>query len=192
MTSPIGVCVRLARDSRRRCRLLTSSLTVVLCLLAVSSESQPRSALGGLTDDLTPVEVQQLFDAFELVRAQEMLGLTDEQYPDFVARLKRLQDARRSGLQRRQRHLRELQRLSNQPNVDESVLEERLAALKVLETESAESERLARLEIDGILTIRQQVRFRVFERAMERRRVDLLMRARRDPRRRQRDNQPPP
>ena len=192
MTSPIGVCVRLARDSRRRCRLLTSSLTVVLCLLAVSSESQPRPALGGLTDDLTPVEVQQLFDAFELVRAQEMLGLTDEQYPDFVARLKRLQDARRSGLQGRQRHLRELQRLSNQPHVDESVLEERLAALKVLETESAESERLARLEIDGMLTIRQQVRFRVFERAMERRRVDLLMRARRDPRRRQRDNQPPP
>src|SRR5690348_11155561 len=40
-------------------------------------------------------ELNRLFEAYAVVQAQDYLKLTDEQYPDFVARLKALQDARR-------------------------------------------------------------------------------------------------
>ena len=146
--------------------------------------TQPRDALQTLSGDMTPVEVQRLFEAFELVRAQEMLDLSEEQYPEFVARFKVLQDTRRGGQQERQRRLRALQRLSNQPGADEATLAEQLAALASHDQEIAQKQRDAIAEIDRLLNIRQQVRFRMFEQAMERRRVELLMRARRQPPRR--------
>lgn len=133
---------------------------------------------------MTPREVQRLFEAFELVRAQEMLDLSDEQYPEFVARFTVLQDARRQNQQERQRQLRELQRLSSQPGADDAMLAEQLEALSRHDQEATARQRAALAEVDAILNIRQQVRFRMFEQAMERRRVDLLMRARRQPPRR--------
>ena len=158
---------------------------------ALSAQAQTRGSIAGLSGDMSPGEVQQLFDAFELVRAQDMLDLSDDQYPEFVVGLKRLQDVRRRTQQDRQRQLRELQRMSNQADVDEAALEGRLESLRALERESSEALLEAVEGIDAILSIRQRVRFRVFQQAMERRRVELLMRARRQPARRQRD-QPPP
>jgi len=43
----------------------------------------------------TAAEVQVLFDAMVVVQAQKALSLTDAQYPQFVGRLKALQDTRR-------------------------------------------------------------------------------------------------
>ena len=113
-----------------------------------------------------------------------MLDLSEEQYPEFVARFKVLQDTRRRGQQERQRRLRELQRISNQAGADESALTEQLVALDSHDQEIAQWQRDAIAEIDTLLNVRQQVRFRMFEQAMERRRVELLMRARRQPPRR--------
>ena len=64
-------------------------------LVPAASAAQPRDGLPARAGDLTPAEVQQLFDAFELVRAQEMLDLADEQYSQFVVKFKGLQDVRR-------------------------------------------------------------------------------------------------
>ena len=149
-----------------------------------ASAAQPRAGLQGLPGDMTPAEVQQLFDAFELVRAQEMLDLTDAQYPQFVAKLKGVQDVRREAQQQRMRMLRELQQLANQDGVDDAELQESLDSLKALEHATAEARTSAYDDLDSVLTVRQRARFRMFEQAMERRRLDLLMRARRSPSRR--------
>ena len=149
-----------------------------------ASAAQPRAGLQALSGDMTPAEVQQLFDAFELVRAQEMLDLTDDQYPQFVAKLKGVQDVRREAQQQRMRILRDLQQLANQDGVDDAELQKSLDLLKALEGEIAEARTSAYDDLDSVLTVRQRARFRMFEQAMERRRLDLLMRARRSPSRR--------
>ena len=164
--------------TRRVVRLLAAA-GLLLCALPTLGFAQQRDSLRALSGDMTPLEIQRLFEAFELVRAQEMLDLSEEQYPEFVARFKVLQDTRRTGQQERQRRLRELQRMSNQAGADESTLAEELVALDAHDREVAQRQRDAIAEIDTLLNIRQQVRFRMFEQAMERRRVELLMRARR-------------
>ena len=171
-----------SRATRELRRWRTMWLSVLLvCLAWPLTAAQQRDALPGFGDDMTPAEVQRLFEAYELVRAQEMLDLSDEQYPQFVVRLKALQDARRQGMQGRQRRLRQLQQMAGQPSADDAGLSDGLAALKRHESETAEAEGRAVDALDEILNPRQQVRFRMFEQAMERRRLDLLMRARRPP-----------
>ena len=118
------------------------------------------------------------------MRAQEMLDLSDDQYPEFVVKLQELQRTRRETQTQRQRLFRELQQLANRPNTDDEELRTRLEALEVHDRESEEARAAAYDEIDTLLNVRQQVRFRVFEQAMERRRLDLLMRVRRPVQRR--------
>ena len=164
-------------------------MLAVVCLIAcltgpTPAAGQPRGPLAELSDDLTPAGVQQLFDAFELVRAREMLDLSDEQYPRFVVKLQTLQQTRRETQMQRQRLFRELQQLANRPNTNDDELRERLEAFKAHDRESEAARTAAHDEIDTLLTVRQQVRFRMFEQAMERRRLDLLMRVRRPVQRR--------
>ena len=168
---------------RRTVRWLVAA-GLMLCVSSTPGLAQQRESLRALSGDMTPLEVQRLLEAFELVRAQEMLDLSEEQYPEFVARFKVLQDTRRGGQQERQRRLRELQRMSNQAGADEATLTELLVALGAHDQGLAQKQRDAIAEIDSLLNVRQQVRFRMFEQAMERRRIELLMRARRQPPRR--------
>ena len=178
-----GVHSRTTRGWRRW-RSLGPSVLLVCLAWPLSAGAQQRDALPGFGNDMTPAEVQRLFEAYELVRAQEMLDLSDEQYPQFVVGLKALQDARREGQQGRQQRLRRLQQMANQPNADDATLSDRLADLKRHDAETAEAQGRAVEALDAILNPRQQVRFRMFEQTMERRRLELLMRARRPPSRR--------
>ena len=75
--------------------------------------------------------------------------------------------------------LRELRRLSNQPGTSDVLLEERLEMLREHDRDSAEALEQAHAGIDEILNVRQRVRFRMFEQQMQRRRADMLQRARR-------------
>jgi len=129
---------------------------------------------------VTPAEIQRMFEAVALVRAQEALKLSDERYLPFLAKYKALQDVRRRTLQERTRLLRELNRLTN-PDAgsgDETQLKERLKALQDLDTRSESELHKAYEGIDSVLDVRQQARFRLFEEMMERQKLDLLMRAR--------------
>lgn len=139
--------------------------------------------------DLAPGEVQRLFDAMMVADAQKSLALDDKQFPEFITRLRALQETRRGNLLQRVKLMAELQRLSNPRNaaVDEALLKERLTALQELESRSAAELRRAYNQIDEVLDVRQQARFRVLEEQLERRRLELLMRARqnRQPLRRQ-------
>jgi hypothetical protein len=141
----------------------------------------PQRPLAGLGDDMTPQEIQRLFDAYLIMEAQQALTLTDQQYPQFLTRLKTLQETRRRNQQQRNQLMAELQRLTSPRaavRADEATLKERLTALQELESRSSAELRQAHAALDEILDVRQQARFRVFEEQIERRKLDLLMRAR--------------
>ena len=149
---------------------------------------------------MTPAEIQKLFDAYLVMEAQQALALTDQQYPQFLTRLRTLQDTRRRNQQQRIQLMGELQRLTNPRAAergDEAAIKERLAALQELESRNAAEMRKAYAALDEVLDVRQQARFRVFEEQIERRKIELLMRARQQNRQQQpagrrRPNRPPP
>lgn len=156
---------------------------------------QPQPAVPGLGDGMTPAEIQKLFDAYLIMEAQQALNLTDQQYPQFLARLKALQDTRRRNQQERIQVMGQLQRLTN-PRVsaraDEAAIKERLSMLQEIESRTAAEVRKAYTALDEVLDVRQQARFRVFEEQVERRKIELLMRARQQNRPQQPRRQPPP
>lgn len=136
--------------------------------------------------DLTPGEVVRHLDAFALVQAQEALQLNEAQYGEFVARLRRLQETRRRSQQARNQILFDLRRIAGpQATVppDEAVIRERLRALRDHDDRAALDMRKAYDSLDEVIDVRQQARFRVFEENIERRKLDLLMRARQAARR---------
>lgn len=169
------------------------SSLVCLCLLAAAGPAvhaqAPRVAPGGDPSvdaaRLPPREVQRLFDAYVAMQAQERLQLSDAQYPTFLPRLKALLDLRRRNLAARQSLLAELGRASGGPG-DDRAIGEQLQRLRAFEQRSAVELAAAYRAIDDVLDLRQQARFRVFEDQVERRKMELLMRARENIRNRRR------
>jgi hypothetical protein len=124
-------------------------------------------------------ELQTMFDGYVLMQAQEALQVTDEQFPRFLARLKALQEVRRRGQAERARAIQELRRLTQQDGtVEESALRARLKALDDVDARAAADVKQAHAALEEVMSVTQQARFRVFEETMERRKVELLMRAR--------------
>ena len=162
-------------------------LALAACLTAVPivaagqpAQGQGRARAGG-SGGLSPVEVLNMLDAYALVQAENALELKDAQYGDFVARLKRLQETRRRNMVARNRIVQELRRLTSPQakSPDEGALRDRLKALQDHDVKAADELSRAYAVLDEILDVRQQARFRVFEETLERRKIDLLMRARR-------------
>jgi hypothetical protein len=146
--------------------------------LAAAQDSAPGGAPSGA---LTPGEVARLLDAYVLVQAQDALKLSDAQYGQFVTKMKGIQEVRRRNQQARQRILQDLRRLSTEEGdakPDETAIRERLKALVDHDEKALADMRKAYEALDGVLDVRQQARFRVFEETMERRKLELLMRAR--------------
>jgi hypothetical protein len=145
---------------------------------AVSARAQqPAAGDAPNQPGVTPAEIQRMFEAYELVQAQDQLQLADDKYPQFLIRFKALQDARRRTQQERNRLLQDLRRLANDGG-EESQLKDRLKALQDLDTRGRGEVLKAYEAVDAVLDIRQQARFRLFEEQMERRKIELLMRAR--------------
>lgn len=165
--------------------MLRFTLVAAAIMLAAPVWAQ-QPPLAGAGPDMTPGELQRMFDALVVVQAREQLQLTEAQYPDFIARLTKVQETRLANQQERQRLLRELQGLLNDRTVDEALAKERMAELRRHETEAAAEVAAAYAALDEVLDLRQQVRFRLFEERMERRRIELLMRAARRPQQPQR------
>ena len=127
---------------------------------------------------MSPGEIQKLFDAYVVMQAQQELQLSDEQYPKFLARVKALQAARQKGLAERGRLIQDLRRLDHAPSLDERAARDQLKALADIDARLVTEVRDVMAGIDEVLDVRQRIRFRVFEEQMERRKFDLLMRAR--------------
>jgi Spy/CpxP family protein refolding chaperone len=127
---------------------------------------------------VSPAEIQRMFDSYALMQAQEQLQISEEGFPQFLRRFKALQDIRRRGQQERARLVLELRRLVNDPQGDEGQIKERLKSLDELEVRSDGEIRKAYDAINQVLDVRQQAKFRVFEENMERRKLELVTRAR--------------
>ena len=112
-----------------------------------------------------------------LVQAQEQLKLSDDKYPAFLVKFKALQDVRRRALQERNRALQDLRRLANDGG-DDGQIKDRLKSLQDLDARAQTDLQKAYEGVDSVLDLRQQAKFRLFEEQMERRKIELLMRAR--------------
>lgn len=159
--------------------LAVLAMAAPMSVHAQAGQGRGRVAPGAgpaLEDGVSPAEIQRLFDAYVVMQAQQELQLNDEQFPRFLARVRTLQDVRRRGQMQRGRMLQELRRLSQGGSDDQ--IRTQLKALADLELRAGSELKQAMDGVDQVLDVRQQARFRVFEEQMERRKVDLLMRAR--------------
>jgi len=129
---------------------------------------------------VTPGELQQMFDAYVVMQAQDVLKLNDDQYPKFITRLRALQTVRRRSENQRMMLINQLRRALNAADgrVDDGLIKDRLKTLSDLNTSSAADLKQAQDSLDEVLDLHQQARFRVFEEEMERRKVELVMRTR--------------
>jgi hypothetical protein len=145
---------------------------------------------------MTPAQVQELFDAMMVMQAQAALSLSEQQYAQFLTRLRVLQTTRRRNQQQRMRVINELQKLTNPRNAREAVSEadirDRLRTLQDIEMRATTELRRAYDSIDEILDVRQQARFRVFEEQIERKKLELIARARQNNRPNNPNRQTPP
>jgi hypothetical protein len=155
---------------------------VVVLAVGVCAQTPPSSGDPAVDPDrMSSREVQRLFDAFVAMQAHERLQLSETQYPQFLPRLKALLDLRRTSLANRRALVAELGRASaGGPGrrTDEAALGEKLRQLRAFDDQAAADLRRVYEAIDQVLDVRQQARFRVFEDQIERRKVELLMRAR--------------
>ncbi len=162
--------------------LATVAILGVASVATASGAVATGQRSGALTPggDLSPAEIQRLFDAYTMVQAQDMLELDDEHYGRFVTSLRGLHEARRTAETERRSLLQELVRLTNQeaPEADDAAIIERLRALQEHDARTAADVRKAYDGIDEVLDVRQRAKFRIFEERIERRKFELLMRAR--------------
>lgn len=164
-------------------KLIAPALIVLLLsaatALAQDPPAAPPAARGGRAPAVRPAELASMLDAYAIVQAQSALQLNDDQFGQFVARLKRLQENRRRNTQARNRLLQQVRALVA-PGVtpDETALREKLKALRDHDEQAGETLRRDSAAVDEVLDPRQQALFELLEERLERQKLDLLMRAR--------------
>jgi len=170
-------------------RVTRPRMMVVAVLIAVTTTMAPGFARGqarqggagaAAADEptVTPFELQKLFDSYALVQAQQFLGISDEQYSRFLPRFMALQTARRQALQQRTKVLNEIRRLANDTQSADEQVKNAIKQLQDLDERSVGDVRKASDAVDQVLDLRQQAKFRIFEEQMERRKLELVTRAR--------------
>ena len=127
---------------------------------------------------ISPFELQQLFDSWALLQAQGFLKISDDQFAKFLPRFKALQDTRRRGLQQRTRVLNQLRKAVNDGEPDEQQIRASIKQLQEIDDRTAVDTRKAYEAVDQVLDVLQQAKFRLFEEQMERRKLELVTRAR--------------
>ena len=150
-------------------------------VVAAQGRGRPNLPPGAADDaapGVTPAEIQRMFDAYALLQAQEQLKIGDDQFTKFLTRFKDLQQVRRQTLNERGRIINTLRRMLNQGGASEDDLKARLNELQELDTRAAADIKKAYDAINQVLDVQQQAKFRVFEELMERRKLELVMRAR--------------
>lgn len=159
----------------------------------VQPPTDPGAALRNFPEnaDTLPAPVlADMLDAYAIVQAKQALSIADDRYVAFAARLKKLQDTRRRNQRIRMRMLQDLRRLTDARGPEatgdealksqETAIKTQLAALREHDQRAAADLRHAYDSLDELLDARQQARFRVFEEQIERRKLDLIVRATRE------------
>jgi len=173
-------------------KVLATVIVVALSAASLGAQAAPqrqgrqgRQALQGdpaaaenEAPGVTPAEIQRMFDAYALVQAQDQLGISDDQYSRFLVRYRAMQDIRRRTLQEHTRIVADLRRLLTERQPNEALLDARIKALEEVDTRRNAEVKKAYAAIDELLDLKQRASFRVFEELMERRKIELIMRAR--------------
>jgi hypothetical protein len=131
-------------------------------------------------DALSDVQLLVMLDSYAMFQAQQQLSISDENFGTFAARLKKLQDTRRRNQRQRHRIVQELRRLAGPRSPapgDDAAIRAQLVALREHDDRAAAELRAAYDGLDAVLDPRQQARYRIFEEQIERRKIDLLLRA---------------
>jgi hypothetical protein len=159
-----------------RWHLHAAWMIVALLGFAAPAAAQPSPS----QDDLRPGEIQRMFDDVVLRQARQRLALAPAQLEPFTIHLRALQMVRRRTVGERARLLGELARLSRQDagSADESVLAARLEELDEFDARQGAELRRAYRELDATLTVTQRAQFRLLEEQLERRKLELITRAR--------------
>ena len=173
--------------------LMLAATMAPLAHAAAGQTGRPEGSRGGRGNPeglpgIAPAEIQRMLDGYELMQAQEMLKLGEDQFPRFLPRLRALQEARRRAQVQRFQAIQGLRRMTQAGSAqDEGPVRDGIKALDELDTRSTAEIRQAREALDQVLDAFQQARFRLFEEVMQQRKVELLMRARQA----NRQNRPP-
>lgn len=160
-------------------RVRRALLACALCLSVTAGvEAQTgRPPRAEAESGVSPAELQRLFDAYVLVQAQDTLRLDEAQFAKFLPRLRAFQELRRRHQVERGRIVQDLRQLV-QAGADNGPITDRLKALRDLEGRTVDELRRAGDELDEVLEPVQRARLRIFQEQMERRQLELLMRAR--------------
>ncbi len=157
--------------------MLIAIMATAAPALARAQARLPGAGAAGDDPTVSPFELQKLFDSYALVQAQQFLAISDDQYAKFLPRFMALQTARRQALQQRTRVLNEVRRLVNNDGQDEPI-KNALKQLQDIDERTVADVRKAQDAVDQVLDLRQQAKFRIFEEQMERRKLELVTRAR--------------
>jgi len=132
-------------------------------------------------DQISPQDIQSMFDAMAVMEAEKFVMLTPDQFPIFVQRLKRLQEARSMQFRRHNRALNELRGLANPQSGrgDDASLDAKLKELDTIEVETSAAVAKALEAVDQMLSVRQRARFRLLEDSIEKKKLDFLTKVRR-------------
>jgi len=145
---------------------------------SVSAQTDPAGQGPAVSNPaISPFELQRLFDSWALLQAQEFLKITDDQFAKFLPRFKALQDVRRQALQQHTRVINELRRLVTDTQSDEQI-KNTLKQLQDIDDRGTAETRKAYDAVDQVLDLHQQAKFRIFEEQMDRRKLELVTRAR--------------
>jgi Spy/CpxP family protein refolding chaperone len=153
-------------------------LTAAAASAAQGPGPQGRAAAPPEEAVVSPGEIQRMFDSYALMQAEQQLQIRDDQFPRFLTRFKSLQDTRRQALQQHARRLADLRKLLNAPQMDEGAIRDQIKAMDEEDTRSQADVKKAYELIDQVLDVQQQAKFRIFEELMERRKLELVARAR--------------
>lgn len=138
----------------------------------------------GPPDRFTAREIQVQFDAYVIAQAEGALQISEDQYPQFVRRVRALQISRREARVRRTRLIAQLAQMArNRQTADERGLADAIRALDAHERTTLDDIAKAYASLDEVLTPWQRARFRVLEEQLEQKKLDMLLRARQGPRR---------
>lgn len=177
----------MTRQVRLTTVCLFSMMAFAAAVAAAAQDPSPLPGRGrmGRQTSLNVAEVERLFDGYVAMQAEDALRLSDAQFPQFLARLKGLQQTRRQHLAARRAIVADLDRAVRSSPPAETAIGEGLKKLRDLDAKYVDDLRKAYEGIDQVLDVTQQARFRVFEETVERRKLDLMLRARRTAQQRQ-------
>ena len=128
---------------------------------------------------VTPAEIQRMFDAYALVQAQEQLRISDDQYSRFLVRYKSAAGYPPEVAPGAHAHRRGPAASAGGAATRRGSCSKRGSRRSHdVDTRASAEVKKAYEGIDELLDLRQRASFRVFEELMERRKLELITRAR--------------